>query len=346
MKPKGILFFADRLPPLIGGVEMHARYFIEYFTNNLSFPLLKIVSKQYNDYSDLKEFNPSVIFFNSGRWIEDLSNIKKLFQKALFMYRTGGNEILKAPLVKVKIADHRLRQQYWVDNLNATIDILITNSAYTEQRLREFGVMCKFVRCVGGVNTKALQQAKIRQNEKATIFCAARFVPYKNHKLLISVFNKLVSNGHDLRLRLAGDGELLDEIKTGVAENNLSTKVEFLGALSNEESCREIANADIYMQLSKDRITSVPGGSYTHSEGMGRSILEALSAGTFIVAGKSGALSEIITEDKGILVEFNDTNKIVASVTKILDKLPIKLPQTDEFDWSKIFAKYENFMKI
>lgn len=29
MSRLGILFFADRLPPLIGGMEMHAKYFIE-----------------------------------------------------------------------------------------------------------------------------------------------------------------------------------------------------------------------------------------------------------------------------------------------------------------------------
>ena len=43
--PQDVLFFADRLPPLIGGMEMHARYFIEYFTDHKRFPLSGIVTK-------------------------------------------------------------------------------------------------------------------------------------------------------------------------------------------------------------------------------------------------------------------------------------------------------------
>lgn len=41
----GILFFADRLPPLIGGMEVHANYFIKYFSNHKKFPILKVVTK-------------------------------------------------------------------------------------------------------------------------------------------------------------------------------------------------------------------------------------------------------------------------------------------------------------
>ena len=79
-----ILFFADRLPPLIGGMEMHARYFIEYFTHHQRFPLVGVITKDCEgndsllssgpiDIHDLpKHFDPSVIFFNSGRWIEEL----------------------------------------------------------------------------------------------------------------------------------------------------------------------------------------------------------------------------------------------------------------------------------
>ena len=45
MTKLGILFFADRLPPLIGGMEMHAKYFIEYFINHSKFPILSIITK-------------------------------------------------------------------------------------------------------------------------------------------------------------------------------------------------------------------------------------------------------------------------------------------------------------
>jgi glycosyltransferase involved in cell wall biosynthesis len=362
MNSKSILFFADRLPPLVGGMEMHAHYFIEYFSDHLSFPLLGtisktstgeniLISKQSENIIDIETlpqlFNPNIIFFNSGRWIEKLEFLRKLFPTAVFIYRTGGNEILKAPLVDQDISNHKLRQDYWASTLNNTIELIITNSNFTETRLRKIGIKPSFARCVGGVNISALKRKSfVSSYNRVQLFCAARFVPYKNHHLLLSLIHQLILRSHPISLRLAGDGPLLSKIKAQAKEYKLDSIVEFLGALNNEETCKEIANADIYIQLSTDYLTKVPGGEYIHSEGMGRSILEALSAGTFIIAGKCGALFEIVDKNKGLLVDVNNVNlaKITDNVEAILKKLPIKLPFITEYSWENLFLRYEKLM--
>lgn len=360
MNIKSILFFADRLPPLIGGMEMHARYFIEYFSDHSAFPLLGIITKSpagedlliekdYRRSIDIKMlpklFKPTILFFNSGRWIEELATLHLLFPSAIFIYRTGGNEIIKAPLEHQTIFEHPLRQAYWVTNLNHSIDLLITNSAFTETRLREIGITCAFARCIGGVNTIALkQQSSSSTKNTLHLFCAARFVPYKNHHLLISIFHQLILRGHAIRLRFAGDGPLLAEIKDHVKNSKLESAVEFLGAVDNETVCQEIADADVYIQLSTDYVTKVLGGEYIHSEGMGRSILEALSAGTFVIAGKCGALSEIITPNNGLLIELNDLTTITDKIEQALNQLPVNLPGTDDYSWENLFNHYEKMM--
>ena len=192
---KNILFFADRLPPLIGGMEMHAKYFIKYFNNNKNFSFSGTITKnrEENDILILnnknteininvlnKNINPDIIFFNSGRWIEEFIQIRSIYPNARFFYRTGGNEILKAPLVKNNHMDHKTSQLYWIKIINDNIDILITNSSYTEKRLRNLGIKIPFKRFVGGVNIADLKGIKSRKNDIVTIFCAARFVPYKN----------------------------------------------------------------------------------------------------------------------------------------------------------------------
>src|SRR5690606_26774285 len=91
-------------------------------------------------------FAPAFVFFNSGRWIEELRQIRKLFPTAKFLYRTGGNEILKAPLTYTHIPNHQLRQAYWASILNETVDLLITNSAFTEERLKMVGISCPLSR--------------------------------------------------------------------------------------------------------------------------------------------------------------------------------------------------------
>ena len=124
---QNILFFADRLPPLPGGMEVHAGYFIDHFTNHPRFQISGVITKNLTGedctlngedrqpitIKDLpNRFDPSIIFFNSGRWIEELKQIRTLFPRAFFLYRTGGNEIIKAPLMKNKIFNHSLRQAH------------------------------------------------------------------------------------------------------------------------------------------------------------------------------------------------------------------------------------------
>lgn len=358
--PLTILFFADRLPPLTGGMEMHARYFIEHFSCHAQYPILGIITKdiegndaivteyghRFIEIQDLpSQFDPSVVFFNSGRWIENLPEIRKNFPNAVFFYRTGGNEIIKAPLSNIDIKNHLSRQAYWVKNLNESIDFIITNSAYTEQRLNELGIICQYERCVGGVNFSELKAPPMTKSACFLIFSAARFVPYKNYFFFISVIQQLVLRGLDFQVRLAGDGPLLAEAKEQVHRNHLSETVKFLGVLKNEDVCREIAHANIYMQFSSDYMTEVPGGAYIHSEGMGRSILEALTAGTFVVAGRCGALPEVVTESNGLLVDIDDLVSVTDQVERIIKMRPKRNPQFDGYSWEKVFSRYEKLFR-
>ena len=355
-----ILLFADRLPPLPGGMEVHAGYFIDHFSNHPEFLLTGVITKNASgknflisntknipiDNEDISRlYSADIVFFNSGRWIEELEQIRKLLPTSKFIYRTGGNEVIKAPLIYNQIPDHSLRQAYWATTLNETIDLMITNSAYTETRLREVGLFCPFTRVVGGVNNAALK-ARTSSNKKfLTIFCAARFVPYKGHALLIDLIHKLMLKGHNLRVRLAGDGPLLAQVQSQVHQYELGSVVRFLGVLDNKETCQEISQADIYMQLSSDYLTEVEGGTYIHSEGMGRSILEALTAGTFVISGQSGALPEIVTKNRGVLLDLHNIEELVDNVEIILKNLPLQQPFMTEYCWTRVFKRYEEIFK-
>lgn len=353
---QSILLFADKLPPLPGGMEVHAEYFINYFTNHQEFPLIGIITKNekgedflithsYQKVINIKEFalilNPHLIFFNSGRWIEELREIHKIFPNATFIYRTGGNEIIKASLSLNKISDHHDRQNYWSSTINDTINLLITNSVYTETRLRTIGLICPFFKIIGGVNTKALKRNKPSINEPIIIFCGARFVPYKNHAVLINIIHTLFLRGHKFCLRLAGSGPLLKKTQMLVNSLGLNSVVKFLNVLNNYETCNEVAQANLYIQLSSDYLTHVEGGTYVHSEGMGRCILEALTAGTYVIAGKSGALPEIISKERGVFVNLDELDETTNKIEELLLNLPNRLPFIDTFSWDNVFKQYE-----
>ncbi len=362
MKP--VLLFADRLPPLIGGMEMHAGAFIDHFSGHARWPLAGVVTRDGDgddcllqagrsrkiDLTDLPvvlEAPPAIVFFNSGRWIEDLQQLRDTFPDARFVYRTGGNEILKAPLVRHHMEGHAARQRWWVSMLNASLDQLITNSAYTEKRLEDLGLLPSlFARCVGGVDAEKLMRARTQARPRSPggpvrLFCAARFVPYKNHLLLLDVFERLVQWGVDAELRLAGDGPLLDEARRRADVAPLASHVTFLGRLSNEEVCRELAHADALVQLSGERMTSVPGGSYVHAEGMGRSILEALASGVFVIAPRTGALPEILTPDRGLLLDLSTADAVAVQLASLLDGPLPEPPPLRGLGWPDYFRRYE-----
>ncbi len=361
---KSVLLFADRLPPLIGGMEVHAGAFIDHFREHPQWPLVGVVTRDADgddclvqgdkrrttglgELPALLGASPAVVFFNSGRWVEDLPQLRDIFPDARFVYRTGGNEILKAPLDRRHEESHVARQRWWVAQLNATLDQLITNSAYTEKRLEDLGLrQSLFARCVGGVDAKELVQARQQAGPRppgtrARLFCAARFVPYKNHLLLLDVFERLAKQGVEAELRLAGDGPLLDEARRRAAVAPLASRVTFLGRLSNDEVCRELAHSDALIQLSGERITPVPGGSYVHAEGMGRSILEALACGVFVIAPRTGALPEILTPDRGLLLDLSTARSIAEQVAPLLTgALPAPVP-VPGLGWPDYFRRYE-----
>lgn len=334
MKPKEILFFADRLPPLVGGMEIHGGEFIRYFKDHPKFPLATVITQEKAPIPT--NINPSILFFNSGRWIEGLKNLRARFPRALFIYRTGGNEILKAPLTHQVIPSHVERQSYWVKTLNKSLDLLITNSSHTEKRLRDLGITIPFAKCVGGATLS--YPLKKKKGKTLTFFCAARFVPYKNHLLLIRVFKALRKRGHLISLRLAGEGPLLQKAQI---EGGEDPAIKFLGAIDNQAVSQEMRRADLYIQFSTDYKTNVPGGTYLHCEGMGRSILEAISTGTYIIAGRSGALDEVITKDRGTLIDLQTVEAVTHTLEKIiLSPIPNLLP-VDTFSWSNLFNQYE-----
>lgn len=336
MKKRPQIFFADRLPPLTGGVEMHAEAFIRYFSEHSLYPITKIIKEPLEQRSLSKE--SFILFFNSGRWIEQMKTIRSQHPTAKIVYRTGGNEIIKAPLTYY-VHSHKKRQSVWAKILNETVNYMITNSSFTENRLRNLGLTVPFLRCVGGVSYSSSTEKSKKNSKRLTFFSSARFVPYKNHHLLINIFNELHRQGREYSLILAGDGPLLSQM---IANAKGNPNITFLGRCENYVVLQQVMNADIYIQLSSDYKTRVPGGFYIHTEGMGRSILEAISVGTFVVAGRCGALEEIITPEIGKLISFDSFGEIINTLQTIFNSPPKKKSPTDIFNWNYIFKQYEN----
>lgn len=348
-----ILLFADKLWPNIGGMEVHADHFIRHFEKCATSPLLALVTYSPEgtvmrsqdgiirrfDLASTELDQVRIVFHNGGRWIESFGSIRRRFPLALHVYRTGGNEIAQASLGDPSPESHRERQAIWAKHINDNIDLVVTNSSFTENRLRAQGISCRFLRAVGGVGQTKERPSRL-PGARVRLFCAARFVRYKNHATLISVVKDLQAQGLDLELRLAGEGPLVEEMK--MAAGQPTSSIVFLGKLPNEAVLEEIRAADYYVQLSTDLTVSVRGGSYVHAEGMGRSILEAIASGVFVIALDTGALREIVTPERGVLLAGDASpSDLSYAIGKIISQGPHRPTPTDEFSWGNVFLSYQ-----
>lgn len=361
-----IILFADKLPPEIGGMEIHAHYFVQHFSKGND---LIIISKKngfdvvvdYN-YKIIKEIvlldflksfenEKCVVFYNSGFWIESFIDIKKLLKKTIFLYRTGGNEINKAQLSRPIIL-HSDRQNYWVNAINNSIDFLIANSQFTYKRLIDLGIRNEIIKVIsGGVDIVNIQNAinqKLQTRKLLNcndtdklIVCCCRFVPYKRIDYLLRAFQYLSAQ---YKIVLVGDGNLLDNAKIMATEMNLN--ISFLGRLSHEETLKIIAAANIYCQASTDLVVKVEEGSYIHTEGMGRSLIESICCGNRVVVTNCGALDELINSENGVLIN-GDEKEFASQIENTLSLPPImeniRESYCNRFNFENIFTQYENF---
>ena len=96
------------------------------------------------------------------------------------------------------------------------------------------------------------------------LFHPARFVKEKNHVNLIKSFKKVSLLHPNVKLILAGDGKLREEIRKTIEENDLEQKVKLIGIIHREEVFNFLDRCQLFLMPS-------------FSEGLNVSFLEAFS---------------------------------------------------------------------
>ena len=117
-----ILLFTDTLNNHTGGMEVHQAAFIDYFSQKAD---LWIITKKegvflyksgvvYEKFKDLRSFlrwlasnnDRDIFFFNNLSWIRQTPLLRRYAPKTLFIIRSGGNDILRAPFEDDTIPVH------------------------------------------------------------------------------------------------------------------------------------------------------------------------------------------------------------------------------------------------
>ncbi len=173
-----------------------------------------------------------------------------------------------------------------------------------------------------------------------TVFCAARLSPEKGLTFLLRAVAQLIARGHDLRLRLAGNGPSHERLVNLASDLSIQNRVEFLGFLDEDRVIEELQNSDLFVLPS-------------FVEGVPVSAMEAMAIGVPVIATNIAGTSELVENGStGTLVRPADVDELVATIETVIKDYEFRLRSTElarkkvvtEFDVDVETAKLHSYL--
>ena len=139
---------------------------------------------------------------------------------------------------------------------------------------------------------------------RTTIVAVGRLIPIKNHRCLIEAVGKCISEGHDIRLKIAGSGPCDDSLRALIDGLGLQSHVQLVGEVPHHEVPDFLRSSAIFVSTS-------------FSEGFGNSTIEAALCGLQILASDIPVHREISGGFFGLFDpnSFEDLASLIANVT-------------------------------
>ena len=147
-----------------------------------------------------------------------------------------------------------------------------------------------------------------KEEDKIKIIWVARFIDWKHPEYAIDLAKSLISKSYNnFEIIMLGNGELLEEIKTNVKNQNLQEYVKIIGAVPSSEVRK-------YMQESNIHIFTSDRG-----EDWGAVLNESMNSACAVVANKAiGSVPYLIENGKNGLW-YESKEEFIDNVIKLID---------------------------
>ena len=204
----------------------------------------------------------------------------------------------------------RLRSQVWkwLETAGwADQPHIISISPYVRERLS--GVARGVIHDIDNPLDESFFSIK-RGEQKGTIFSAAMIMPRKNTVGLIAAFARLIANGFNAELRLAGsasDARYERRVREFISSNGLRDRVVLLGGIDTARIQQELAKASVFALVSLEE--NSPMG-----------IEEAMASGVPVVTSNRCGMPYMVRDgESGFLVNPNDSDDIAWRLGQLLE---------------------------
>jgi alpha-1,6-mannosyltransferase len=189
----------------------------------------------------------------------------------------------------------------WNRHLAKHVDAVVCASAFAAEEFERVGA--RSVRRIAlGVDADTFQPSDAPRGAVPTLVCVGRLSDEKRPDVAVATLARLAARGSLARLVLVGEGPARHRLESASGD----LPVTFTGHLdSRAELARLLAHADVVL-------------APCPYETFGLGALEALAAGTPVVAPDRGALAELIGDDAGLTVPTDDPDCFATAVEQLL----------------------------
>ncbi len=197
--------------------------------------------------------------------------------------------------------------------------------------------------CFAGVKARLLHMgvsipahpAKMVPRESAVVMCPANMIEIKGHRFLIEAWARL-STRRPVKLLLAGDGELRDDLEVLANELGLGPAVEFLGHVSHVSLLAMYSRGEVDMVV----LPSLDLGGGLH-EGIPVCLMEAMAFGIPVVSTATGGIPELLGGGAGVMVPQADSLRLAKEIAGLLDDNDLAREQ-GERGRSRVLDQFDN----
>ncbi len=145
--------------------------------------------------------------------------------------------------------------------------------------------------------------------ERNTVITASALDPRKRVDLVIDSVDKLVKNGREVDLVIAGDGPDRGRLTRLVREKGIEERVRFLGHVSRTELSRLMADRQVFLFLSEKP-----------SERLPNVVKEALFAGCYVMVSDTPGIEELVCSAFGRILQTRDPAEIAEAMGQAFDE--------------------------
>lgn len=174
-----------------------------------------------------------------------------------------------------------------------------------------------------------------------------RLVEKKGAGVLLEAVRELLARHGNLRVVIAGEGPLQEQLAQQVKTLALETHVRFAGAVQQGQL------PGLYQSA---RIVVVPSviTDSGDQEGLGLVLIEALGCGRPVVASALGAIRSVIRDgDNGLLARPGDARDLAEKIRNLLDDEDLyhtmasrsRASVLETYDWQPVTARYAQLIR-